>query len=255
MDENALRRLAGLPTLKESVLQEKKKQLSDVKAKVEVPEGTFTKKAGAIVKTLLKLHDGDVGKAIKALSFYINRAGKDVANKDQLDAAKEQLKAKNLKESFEFMRKIAGLPVLEKKEKAEEEPADDEGAAAEGEASEEEEETVPSIIKKIAKKAEGKTGEDLEVLLQKVYDAGFKDGQTEAAEGESEEVKEAAIPISDELAAKKIAAKVQGTSNLKMSSLETLVRKYLTMVNKAETDVKHLTALVAAELQDKGLMD
>lgn len=176
-----IRQLAGLSTDRATmaVLEGKKKQLSDVVAKVEVPDGTFTKKAGAIVKTLLKLHDGDVGKSIKALSFYMNRAGKDCENKDQLDAAKEQLKAKNLKESFDLLRKLSGMtPIVEKKEKAEgddtEAPADDEEA----------EDDIPAIIKKIAKKAEGKSGEDLEALLQKVYDAGFKDGQAEAAEGE-----------------------------------------------------------------------
>ena len=208
-----IRQLAGLSTDRAAMAlyEAKKKQLSDVVAKVEVPEGTFTKKASAIVKTLLKLHDGDVGKSIKALTFYMNRAGKDCENKEQLDAAKEQLKARNLKESFDLLRKLSGMePIVEKKEKAE---GDDAEAPVEGD-DEEAEEDIPAIIKKIAKKAEGKTGEDLEALLQKVYDAGFKDGQAEAAEGEDgkedkveEGKKHKAKPVEDEVPAEEVDAK------------------------------------------------
>jgi hypothetical protein len=177
---------------------------------------------------------------------------------DRAALAKKSKKTE-LQESFDLLRKMAGIaPVLEKEE-AEEEPADDAAAPAEGE---EAEDDIPAIIKKIAKKAEGKTGEDLEGLLQKVYDAGFKDGVASTKEEKEEapkeeDVKEALAPmgISDELAAKKIAAKIQGTPNLKMATLEPLVKKYLSMVGKAETDTKHLLALVAAELQDKGLME
>ena len=49
MNNNELRKLAGLETLTE--------KLSDVKTKVDMPDGTFTKKAGAIVKALMKAHE------------------------------------------------------------------------------------------------------------------------------------------------------------------------------------------------------
>lgn len=85
MENQRLKELAGLIT-------EGKKWSGDVKAKVEVPEGTFTKKAGAIVKTMLKLHGGDSGAAMKALTFFMNRAGDKLENKEELDKAKAKLK-------------------------------------------------------------------------------------------------------------------------------------------------------------------
>ena len=180
MENMRLRQLAGLLT--------EKKWSGEVKAKVEVPEGTFTKKAASIVSTLIKLHDGDVGKASKALTFYINRAGKDVENKEQLDAAKalfkEKIAAKN--ESLDSVRKLAGM-IVEKKKAADEDmddmSAEDESSGAAGKAEEEEEE-LPKIVTKIAKQAEGKDVEALEKLIMKVYEAGFKDGKKAAEEGE-----------------------------------------------------------------------
>lgn len=184
MENTRLRQLAGMLT--------EKKWSGDVKAKVEVPEGTFTKKAASIVSTLIKLHDGDVGKASKALNFYINRAGKDVENKEQLDAAKalfkEKIAAKN--ESLEAVRKLAGMMTEKKKAADEEEDLDamDAENASEGEEGkkEEEEEELPKIVTKIAKQAEGKDVEALEKLIMKVYEAGFKDGKKAAEEGEGE---------------------------------------------------------------------
>jgi hypothetical protein len=182
MDNNELRRLAGIQ------LDEKAKWSGDVKAKVEVPEGTFTKKAAKIVSTLIKLHDGDVGKAMKALTFYINRAGKNCDNCEELDKAKEMMKAKEMKESINVIRRMAGLPILEKKDD-DMEPADDASEGEEGQ-EEEEEEELPKIVQKIAKQAEGKDVEALEDLIMKVYQAGHKDGMKEAEEGKDKEVKE-----------------------------------------------------------------
>lgn len=66
--------------------------LSDVKAKTKVPEGTFTKSANEIKKTLLRVAR-DKTHAIRMINFYINRAG------DNLPNAKEVMKAKELIEN------------------------------------------------------------------------------------------------------------------------------------------------------------
>lgn len=61
--------------------------------------------------------------------------------------------------------------------------------------------------------------------------------------------------ISDELAAKKIAAKLQGTPDLNIPKIKQYVTKYLGMVGKAPTDVDHLAALVSTKLENKGVME
>ncbi len=61
--------------------------------------------------------------------------------------------------------------------------------------------------------------------------------------------------ISDELAAKKIAAKIMGTPDLNIPKIKQYVTKYLSMVGKAPTDVTHLAALVHTELENKGVME
>lgn len=66
------------------------------------------------------------------------------------------------------------------------------------------------------------------------------------------EVKE--MGMSDELAAKKIFDKIKGESNLKSARVKELVKKYLPMVKKADSDVSHLQALVLTKLQDADLM-
>lgn len=180
MDIKKLKELAGIS------IAEGKKWSGDVDAKVEIPEGLFTKKAAKIVSTLVKLHGGDLGKAMKALSFYINRAGKGVENADELEKAKELLKDKEAKAKMNEVRSLAGLPLLR------EDAADGDGDGDADDSSseskkdgEDEEETIPSIVKKIAKKAEGKSADELEDLIMKVYDAGMKDGR-KAAEEEQE---------------------------------------------------------------------
>lgn len=68
------------------------KEVTDtVKEKDKPKEGTFTGKASTIVKELLKLTDGDKGKAMKKLTFYMNRAGENLTNKTELEKAKKQL--------------------------------------------------------------------------------------------------------------------------------------------------------------------
>jgi hypothetical protein len=66
--------------------------LSDVKPKTKIPEGLFTRKASGIVRGLLDLTNGDKGKAMKKLNFYINRFGEDLPNKTEVMKAKSLLK-------------------------------------------------------------------------------------------------------------------------------------------------------------------
>jgi hypothetical protein len=90
--------------------------------------------------------------------------------------AKTKKTAIKLNEDMDLFRKLAGLPAIVKEE------GDDE----ESEMPEGEEEELPSIVTKIAAKVEGKTGDELADLINKVYDAGFADGkascEAEAAE-------------------------------------------------------------------------
>jgi hypothetical protein len=52
-----------------------------------------------------------------------------------------------------------------------------------------------------------------------------------------------------------IARKIQGTPNLSIPTIEKYVVRYLDMVGKNSTDVKHLVALVHSELDAKGLLE
>jgi hypothetical protein len=187
MDNLRLRQLAGLITEGKKwsgEVTDKIKADEKSGAKPEVPEGTFKGKAAKIAAALIKLHDGDHGKAMKALTFYCNRAGKDCENKEELAGAKDILKAKKKEkmESIASIRRLAGLLV----EKKSDEDMDAEGGE-EGEGDEEEE--LPKIVTKIAKQAEGKDVEALEKLIMKVYDAGHKDGMKAAEDGEGGEEK------------------------------------------------------------------
>jgi hypothetical protein len=58
----------------------------------------------------------------------------------------------------------------------------------------------------------------------------------------------------DEVAAQKIAEKIQGTPNLTMPTLKQYVKKYLPMVGKTETDEPFITSLVYDILISKGFM-
>ena len=62
-------------------------------------------------------------------------------------------------------------------------------------------------------------------------------------------------PMSDSLAAKKIADKIQGISNLNIPNIKKYVTRYLSMVGKARTDIDHLSALVHTELDKRGLLE
>lgn len=109
----------------------------------------------------------------------------------------------------------------------------------------------------------GDASNELEALMKK-YGVIEEGGCNMTAEGEAcpvhgleecgsmeEEIKPAGI--SDELAAKKIAAKIMGTPNLNIPKIKQYVTKYLSMVGKSPTDVDHLAALVSTELEHKGM--
>jgi hypothetical protein len=57
------------------------------------PEGLFTKSSNAIARGLKKLHP-DLKGASSALSFYLNRAGKNLSDADRkrVEGAREKLK-------------------------------------------------------------------------------------------------------------------------------------------------------------------
>lgn len=76
----------------------KEKQLSDIETKKSTPKDLFTKPANTIVKVLLQQTKGNIGKAIQKITFYINRAGKNLSNKTEVLKAKEILKKKLEKE-------------------------------------------------------------------------------------------------------------------------------------------------------------
>lgn len=71
--------------LKEYLLE----RLSDVKAKWHPKEGLFTSdNPDEIARYLLK-HSEDRAQAMRRLNFYINRAGKNLKNRDVLEKAKK----------------------------------------------------------------------------------------------------------------------------------------------------------------------
>ena len=65
--------------------------IPEITPDVKIPEGLFTKKASAIVAGLKKLKDG-AKEALTRITFYINRAGKNLSNKTEVLKAKEMLK-------------------------------------------------------------------------------------------------------------------------------------------------------------------
>lgn len=187
MNTNRVASLAG-------ILSEKK--WSDkVKAKWSPPEGFFSGSADEIVKGLLAAPGGHA-KAMSRLNFYINRAGKKLsdADKTRLDKAKDSLskKIEAMQEEAAAYAKRAGL-LYEKKKFDDEDPdmdmGDEEAPADDKKDGEGGEETLPKIVLKIAKKAVGKSEEELADLLMKVYEAGHKDGMKEAKEASKDDKK------------------------------------------------------------------
>lgn len=84
---------------------------------------------------------------------------------------------------------------------------------------------------------------------RKAIEAKIEAKQKELTELDAAIVKES-MGMSDEVAAKKIADKIQGTPDLTMPKIQQYVKRYLVMVGKNETDIPHLSALVHTELED-----
>lgn len=53
------------------------KRISDVEVRHHPPEGTFTGSPEAIARKVLKDAHGNLGKAIRRITFYVNRAGEN----------------------------------------------------------------------------------------------------------------------------------------------------------------------------------
>jgi len=178
------------------------KTLSKVKAKWHPPAGFFLQGADDLVKGLLAAPGGRK-KAISRLTFYINRAGTELNDKEiaKLNKAKAKLAAVN--ESFERLQACAGVVV--ERAKHNEDPdmdmdppaddvADDVDAAAADDVpaddakvddkddkkkdkkdDEDEDADHHKLFTKIAKNVAGKTEDEIIELLKSVYDAGVQD--------------------------------------------------------------------------------
>jgi hypothetical protein len=75
-------------------------------------------------------------------------------------------------------------------------------------------------------------------------------GQINSSTSNQQPTNNKSLNISDELAAKQIFDKIKGTPNLTISTIKQYVKRYLPMVNKNESDIDYLSALVYSELQD-----
>lgn len=65
----------------------------DVKTKHHTPEGLFKDGTSEeIAKELKREHGDNFASAMSALNFYINRAGKDMPNKKNVEGAEEKLR-------------------------------------------------------------------------------------------------------------------------------------------------------------------
>lgn len=62
-----------------------------VRSKYHPPAGTFTHRAGDVVKILMKDAGNDAVLALRRLVFYMNRAGKRLSNREELEKAKTRL--------------------------------------------------------------------------------------------------------------------------------------------------------------------
>lgn len=72
-----------------------------VKTRYHPPEGTFTQSAPDVVKELMKGAGGDAHLALERLMFYMNRAGKNLTNRQALETAKMNLEQKITEEKEE----------------------------------------------------------------------------------------------------------------------------------------------------------
>lgn len=63
----------------------------NVKTHYHTPTGLFTQKAQQVVEGLMSEAQGDPVLALRRLVFYMNRAGENLENFQQLKIAKEQI--------------------------------------------------------------------------------------------------------------------------------------------------------------------
>jgi hypothetical protein len=74
-------------------LIEADKWSSDVKTKHHTPDGLFKDGTSEeIAKELKREHGDDFAGAMSALNFYINRGGKNIPNRQNVEGAKEALR-------------------------------------------------------------------------------------------------------------------------------------------------------------------
>lgn len=64
---------------------------ADANETYHTPPGTFTQNADEIVNTLMQGADENPKEALRRLVFYMNRAGKKLTNREELDKAKQRL--------------------------------------------------------------------------------------------------------------------------------------------------------------------
>ena len=96
---------------------EKERENHPLPENEQIPEGLFTKPASQIVNGLLKVSKNDIGKAIRKITYYMNRAGKDLTNKNELEKAKEELQKRNekKKEQSSILAELVDLNTMEVK--------------------------------------------------------------------------------------------------------------------------------------------
>ena len=70
------------------IIEKVERWVNKVKIEYSPPSGTFERRASSIATQLLKDSDSP-GQAMKRLSFYMNRAGDKLENKQELEKAKE----------------------------------------------------------------------------------------------------------------------------------------------------------------------
>lgn len=73
-------------------------QLSDVDGEWKPKEGLFTMKSANYIANYLERNSDSLGQAIKRLTFYMNRSGENLTNKQVLKKAKKILQERNEKE-------------------------------------------------------------------------------------------------------------------------------------------------------------
>lgn len=76
-------------------------QLSDVDSEWSPKEGLFTMKSANYIANYLERNSDSLGQAIKRLTFYMNRSGENLTNKQVLKKAKKILQERNEKEKAE----------------------------------------------------------------------------------------------------------------------------------------------------------